>query len=124
MVEQKRDIANKPEVVKGLPDGITQEMVNEAKAKYGEKKIALGTLPMDDEGENFLHVLLKVPDRNTLSEFEKWSEKNPKKSKEILVNSCLLSHKDEVKADDELFLTCVNAIADLIPVRKAIVKKL
>lgn len=123
MVEQKKDIANKPEAI-DLPDGITQEMVDEAKKKHGSKKVAIGYLPMDDEGENTLAVLLKVPDRDALSEFEKWSDRNPKKSKEILVNACLLSHKDQVKADDELFLTCVNAIADLIPVRKAIVKKL
>lgn len=102
--------------------GITPEMISEAKAKYGEGKVKLADLPLDDDGDKFLTVLIRVPDRKTLSEFEKWADKQPDKAKEILLNACLLSHKDQVKADDNLFFTCTSAIAELIPIRKAIIK--
>lgn len=104
--------------------GITQEMVNNAKEKYGADKVKYADLPLDDNNERFLTVLITVPGRTVIGEFEKWSDKNPNKAKEIIINSCLLSHKDQVKADDNLFFTAVNAIADLIPIRKAIIKNL
>lgn len=105
-----------------LPAGITEEMVAQAKEKYGDKKVKIAELPKDDNGDEFLSVLVRVPDRKTLDEFEKWMDKSPGKAKEILLNACLLSHKDEVKADDGLFLSAVEAIAQLIPIRKAVIK--
>lgn len=110
--------------MKKLPIGITQEMIDAAKLKFKESHIKLAELPMDDDRNEFLTVLVRKPDRSVLSEFSKWSDKNPGKADEILVNSCLLSHKDEVKADDGLFAGCVDAIAQLISVRKATIKNI
>lgn len=101
---------------------ISPEAITAAKEKYGEDKVKVADLPLDDNNEQFLPVLMTVPTRKTLGEFEKWSASQPDKAKEILLNACLLTSKDEVKSDDALFLTAVNAIADLIPIRKAIVK--
>lgn len=116
---------NGAKTITQLPAGITQEMVNAAKEKHGENNIYIAELPLDDSGTGgTLAVLLCVPTRNVLGQYERWAEKEPNKAKEILVNGCLLNNKDQVKADDALFFTCVNAIADLIPIRKAIVKKL
>lgn len=102
--------------------GITPDMIRAAKEKYGEGKVRIASLPLDDEGAEALDVLIRVPDRKILSEFEKWSERSPDKAKEILINSCLLSHKDLVKADDALFMTACTAIAEIIPIRKATIK--
>ncbi len=101
---------------------ITPEMIADAKAKHGEDKVKIAELPLDDAGTHILEVLVKVPDRRTIGEFEKWADKNPDKSKEILLNACLLSFLDQIKSDDTLFFTAVNAIADLIPIRKAVIK--
>jgi hypothetical protein len=51
-------------------------------------------------------------------------DKNPDKAKEILVNACVLSGKEIVKADDGLFLGAFDAIVKLLPVRTAIIKNL
>lgn len=115
-------MANEKKQPEQLPEGITAEMIAEAKAKYGENKVRIAELPLDDDGNDYLPVLIRVPDRKVMGEFEKWMDKQPNKAKELLVNSCLLTHKDRVKAEDELFFTCVNAIADLIPIRKANIK--
>lgn len=110
---------------KELPAGITQEMVDAAKVAYPkEGHVKMASLPLDDDGNDFLDVLVRKPDRRVIGEFTKWMEKNPTKADEILVNSCLLSHKDQVKADDALFGACVDAISQLISMRKAIIKNL
>ena len=105
-----------------LPDGITQEMIDAAKLKF--KGVTLAQLPKDDDMTEYLTVLVRQPDRSVMSEFSKWSDKNPGKADDILVKSCLLSHKEVVIADDGLFAGCVDAIAQLISIRKAILKKI
>lgn len=105
-----------------LPEGITQEMIDAAQLKF--KGVALGELPKDDDMTEYMTVLLRRPDRAVMSEYSKWSDKNPGKADEILVKSCLLSHKDVVIADDGLFAGCVDAIAQLISIRKAKIKNL
>ncbi|MGY0034449.1 hypothetical protein [Pedobacter sp. NJ-S-72] len=108
-----------------LPSGITQEMVDNAKVKYPkEGAVKYADLPLDDYGDQFLTVLICRPNRQVINEFSKWVDKNPGKANEILVKSCLLSHKETVLADDELFTVAVDAIAQLISIRKAIVKNI
>lgn len=110
---------------KELPAGITQEMIDAAKAKYPkEGHVKIAELPKDDDGNEYLAVLVRKPDRQVISEFSKWADKNPGKADEILVNACLLSHKEEVKADDGLFGACVDAVAQMISVRKAVLKNI
>lgn len=105
-----------------IPAGLTAEKYNQLVEKYGKEKLVPFDLPLDDDNTDQLEVLLKVPNRVELGEWMKWEDKNPMKANDILINSCLLTHKSEVKNDDALYLTCVNAIAELIPTRKAIRK--
>lgn len=111
-------------IVLVLPMGVTPEMVTAWKERYGSDKVKIASLPKDDDGNEFLDVIVRVPDRKTLSEFEKWADKNPDKAKEIMVNACLLSNKEEVKVNDGLFFGAFDAIAKLMPVRSAIIKNL
>jgi len=105
-----------------LPQGVTIEMMTAWKERYGEKKVMVATLPLDDDGEKFMDVIVRVPDRKTVGEFEKWIDKNPNKAKEVLINACVLSGKEAVKADDDAFFAAFDAVASLIPIRKAILK--
>lgn len=99
-----------------------QEEIAAAKDKYGADSVKIAEIPLDDNGNEHMEVLVRVPDRKTIGEFEKWADKDPNKSKEIVINQCLLSHKDIVKAKDDLFFTTFGAIADLMPIRKATLK--
>jgi hypothetical protein len=101
---------------------IDQAQIDAWKEKYGQNKVKQLDLPLDDRGENFLTVYARVPDTRILSEWEKFSDKNPQKSKEILVKNCLLNEVDQVMADQDLFFSAVAAIGELIPIRKAIIK--
>ena len=104
---------------------VTPEQIQAWKEKHGANKIKQIDLPLDDTGNGpVLSVYARVPDRRILSEWEKWSDKNPDKAKEILVKNCLLSHVDQVCADQDLFFCALGGITELIPVRRAIVKNL
>lgn len=107
-----------------LPDGVTEEDIKAFKEKYGQNKVMLASLPLDDDGNDYLDVIVTVPTRKVISEFEKWVDKNPDKAKEIMVNACLLTSKERVKADEGLFFGAFDAISKIMPVRAAIVKNL
>ena len=105
-----------------LPEGISEADIKALVERYGERKVKIASLPKDDDGNEFMDVIVRVPDRKCLGEFEKWADKSPDKAKEILVNACVLSKKEVVKADDGLFFGAFDAVTKLIPVRTAIVK--
>ncbi len=100
-----------------LPNGVTPEMVAAWKERYGEKNIKLATL-LSEDGRELGDAVIRVPDRKTQGEFEKWVDKNPYKAKEILVNTCVLSPKEPIYADDMMFSAAFNAIVELIPMGK------
>ena len=110
--------------MKVLPEGITEAMVADAKVKHGEDKVKLIDLPIDEENSAYKTVLACVPSRTVVGQYRRWAETDPRKADDIIVKACLLSHKDEVLADDGLFYGALSGIAELIPVRKAIVKNL
>lgn len=109
------------EKTKTIAPGITQEMIDAGIAKG--LKVRLAEVPIDDEGTTKT-VLVCVPSRTILSQFRKYMDSDPKKADEILVKNCVLSHKDEILADDELFGSVLTTIADLIVVRKGVIKNL
>jgi hypothetical protein len=107
---------------KELPAGITQEMIDSAKAKHGSDKVKFVEILAENSDEVEKTVLAVVPSRNVIGQYRRYSDTDPKKADEILVKNCLLSHKDEVLADDSLFYGALSGIAELIPIRRAIVK--
>ena len=110
--------------IENLPVGITQAMIDQAIEKHGEKNVRLIEIMNEDGNAVELTVLAIVPTRTVLGQYRKFADNEPKRADEILVKACLLSHKDEIMADDGLFTAALTGIADLIPVRKAIVKNL
>lgn len=107
-----------------LPNGVTPEQIAAWKERYGERKVKMAVLPLDDDGDETMEIIVRVPDRKTMGEFEKWIDKSPNKAKEILINACVLSSKDVVKSNDDAFMAAFDAVAELIPIRKAILKNL
>lgn len=115
---------NTPKNQAQIPDGVTAEQVAAWKERYGDKKVRLAQLPKDEDCNDYLSVVVRCPGSKELAEFEKWIDKNPLKAKEIMINTCLLSHKEEVKGNEYLFLGAADAICGLLPTPKAIVKNL
>lgn len=107
---------------KKLPEGITQAMIDEAKVKHGADKVKFVDILKENSDDVEKTVLAVVPSRNIIGQYRRYSDTDPKKADDILVKNCLLSHKEEVLANDELFFGALMGIAELIPVRRAIVK--
>lgn len=107
---------------KELPEGITQAMIDDAKAKHGADNVKFVAIFKENSDEVERTVLAVVPSRNIIGQYRRYADTDPKKADEILVKNCLLSHKDEVLADDGLFFGALSGIAELIPVRKAVIK--
>ncbi|PCH69394.1 MAG: hypothetical protein COC06_07555 [Bacteroidales bacterium] len=105
-----------------LPEGVTPEMMKAWQERYGQKKVQIATLPLDDDGDKTMDIIVRVPDRKTVGEFEKWIDKNPDKAKEVMINACVLFGKEAAKLTDDGFFAAFDAVASLIPIRKAILK--
>ncbi|MDZ4147872.1 MAG: hypothetical protein U1C58_06280 [Flavobacteriaceae bacterium] len=99
---------------------VSQEVIEKV---GGEKNLRRVELPTDDTGEATIEVIVSVPDRRVMGQYLKYQNVNPAKAQEILVKACLHTSREEVLADDGLFFSCVGAIAELIPLRDAKIKK-
>jgi hypothetical protein len=99
---------------------VSDEQIKEAGGVENLRRISL---PLDDNGNEILEVVVSVPNRRTMGQYLKYQNVNPAKAQEILVKNCLITDRDTVLADDALFLTCVSSLAELIPIREATIKK-
>lgn len=96
---------------------VKQEVKDRLKTEHGDKLRSL-LLPKDDYDTEYLEVLAIVPSRSIVGQFMKFVNADPKKAQEILVKNSLLTHKEEVLADDGLFSAAFGLITDLIPIRQ------
>lgn len=106
----------------------TAEKIQEWKDKYGANKIKQLEIPKDDDGKDFETFYARVPDLRIMNEWEKWADKNPGKAKEILVKNCLLTGQDLIYNEkgeirnEELYISVLMAIGELMPIRKGLIK--
>ena len=103
---------------------VTEELKNALIQEHGKDSLRILELPKDDLETSALEVIVKIPNRTVMSQFMRFVDNNPKKAQEILLSNCLLTSKEEVNADDALFMAAVGGIADLFPIRQARVKNL
>lgn len=88
----------------------TPEQIEEWKKKYGK----VSGIIVDG------HIgYLRKPDRKTLSYASVAGQKDPLKFNEVLLNNCWLGGSDEIKTDDELFLSVGSKLAELVTVKEA-----
>lgn len=93
-------------------DGVTDAAMKAWRERYGEDKVEIVTLK-NEHGTKELIVVIRKPDRITKGKFETYMDKNMGKARDILITNCLLSHKEEVLADDDLYEAATEAISSL-----------
>lgn len=89
----------------------------------GKDKLRRAELPLDDYGTETLEVIIAVPSRRVQAQYLKYARVDPGKAFNILVRNCLLTQRDRVLADDDLFMAAVSAIGEIIPIRESVIKK-
>lgn len=92
--------------------GVSPEEKERLIQKHGAKNLKIAELNSDTPDP--LEVIIKKPSRYVIDQFGHYANNAPGKARDILINNCLLSHKEEVMADDRLVFAATNAISELV----------
>lgn len=92
-----------------------EEQITVWKGKYGS------VFALTVEGKT---AYLRKPDRKTLSYASTVGQTDPMKFNEVLLKGCWLGGDEEIRTDDELFLSASGKLGELIQVKEAELKKL
>jgi len=102
-----------------LPGGISRAQLNAWKAKYTD---AYCITIEDDEG-NRLAAWFRKPDIDCISAAARYAESDPMKSGLVVFNTCVLHCDAGIEADDNLKISVMNKLGELMKVREAELKK-
>jgi hypothetical protein len=94
---------------------VSKQQIEEWKSQHGE---IFRIKVLDKE------CYLKKPSRKALGYASMAGKDNPLKFNEVLLNDCWLGGDEEIKTNDELFLSASAKIAELIKVEEAELEKL
>lgn len=110
---------------KGLPVGVTAEMLKSLKEEYGDKRVRVFELPPDEDGEGEFGGVIVVPDRTVYGQFEKFIDKDPDRARKLLIQNCLFptDKREAVLGDMNLFLPVSTTIIETLPLRKGNFRK-
>ena len=101
---------------------ITEEQKKAIKKQFPDDKFKVLELPMDDLDTEYMEVIVRIPSRNVMGQYMKYSDQNPKKAQDILIKHCLLTNKELVLTDDALATSTVLLLAELLPIREGRIK--
>lgn len=109
-----------------LPEGVTEEMVADAKERYGAVSQAVLTTA---EGEYLEDIVVHAPSGFIMTEFEKQLDRNSEKAKKLLINGCIVGAdtKKRIAAlgnGNVLFNAAFAACSEMLPIGKATMVKL
>lgn len=103
---------------------LTEQQIEDLKPLNGGKIFEL-ELPKDDEGKEFAYAYLKKPDRSVISVAMAKSMTDPVGGADVILRSCIIPAVSdmEVLSNDELFLSAVPLVMQLVEIRKGTLKK-
>jgi hypothetical protein len=93
----------------------TKEQIEQWKAKHGD----VFCIKVEEKA-----CYLKKPSRKTLGYASMAAKTNPLKFNEVLLNDCWLAGDEDIKTDDDLFLSVTGKMVELIEVKEADLEKL
>jgi hypothetical protein len=95
----------------------TDEQITEWKKKYGEDKVH--ELTVADK-----RAYLRTPDRNVLGLASVAGKDNPMAYNETILDNCWLAGDEEIRTVDSYFLGAGSALAEIVEMKEATIKKL
>lgn len=93
----------------------TQEQIQEWKAKYG----VVFEISVEDK-VCYLHK----PSRKTMGYAAMASKDNPLRFNEVILNDCWIAGDEDLRTDDELFMSVSGRIGEIVEIKQAELKKL
>lgn len=103
---------------------INKELIESKRAEFPGCELARVKLKGKDEKSVVLEVLMRIPNRQIISEADKYESTNPGRAKEIYVRGCVLTDVETVLANDDLFYQAYFAVVDLLPFQKPDIERL
>jgi hypothetical protein len=97
----------------------TKEQVAEWVAEWKEKHGEIFRITVEDKA-----CYLKKPSRKALGYAAMAGKDNPLKFNEVILNDCWLAGDEEIKTNDDLFLSVAPKLTELIEVKSAEMEKL
>jgi hypothetical protein len=93
----------------------TKEQIQEWKTKHGY----VFCIEVDGKG-----CYLRVPTRAELGFAAESAKTNPLNFNEVILRECWLDGDEEIKTDDNLFLSVSGKLSEMIEIKEAQIKKL
>lgn len=94
---------------------IDKEQIQQWKSKHGE----IFRLKVEDK-----ECYLKKPSRKALGYATVASKDNPLKFNEVILNECWLGGDEEIRTNDDLFLSVSGKLSEIIEIKEAELEKL
>jgi hypothetical protein len=98
------------------------EQIEAWKAKYGE--VFEVTVLSSEEGQAPAKGYFRKPTRAIVANSARFAQGDPFKSSEILFKGCLIECDEEMNTNDEVYISAVMKVAELMQIREAEIKKL
>lgn len=98
----------------------TEAQIKAWKAKYGQ----IVKITLKDEANGDKTCYLHKPSRKALGFASMAAKENPLKFNEVILNECWIDGDEEIRTDDELFLSASSKVAEMIELKEAELEKL
>lgn len=103
-----------------LPGGVTEAQVQAWKREFGRVR-AYSVQKSDSQKAT---CYLRTPDRKVMGAALQAQKSDPIKAKEIILLNCWLGGDNEIKTNDELFISIATQLDDLIEIKEVEIKEL
>lgn len=81
-------------------------------------------VPRDDTGENWATCYLVKPNRQIMGRvINLMAQGKPYEAGGVVLNSCWIEGDKEILEDDDMYLSAINSLSDLITIRNGQIKK-
>lgn len=104
---------------------LTEEQIEKfekLKKQYGGRVYAI-IVPCDDEGADIAVGFVKKPDRTLLGLVLSQLTVNQIKAFEILLNSTWIEGDERILKDDDVFMSAMTSLNEMITIRQGVLKK-
>lgn len=104
-----------------MEEELKKPSLNEIAVKHNVKTVF--EISVNDDEGNPVTAYFKKPSRQILSVALSLQDRDPLKSKELILRNCWLEGDKRIVDDDDLFISACTVVDEIMHYRKAVIKK-
>jgi len=109
---------------KAVCKGVTQDMIDAWMDKYGEDKVHMVEVPVDDQYEEYMGGVVRNPPTPVLNEYLRKSERVPIDAAKTLLKTIWLGGDERILNDRTHMLAFMGSFSDVLVGGQGRIKKL